>query len=105
MRGDNIKPPPVKEVLKMKEWKIELVEKIEKKCEELREVSLYEVAKENGYNHIKRQDVLDVVREFKKRNQSHKVVQFEEDKNKSLFTSIIFTDAEYESEEEFLKNN
>lgn len=89
----------------MKDWKVEILNALDKRAQEMREIRLYDVAKELGYNHIKTHDVEDIERSFLKSHPSYKPVKMMKNSYDSLFVSLAFTECEYESETDFLKEN
>ncbi len=87
----------------MQEWKTRLAEKMAQTG--LREVSLREVANQNGIKHINRQDSLDILHLFVKNNPTYRIVQMVNDlhSKESLFTTAVVTENEYQSEAEWRK--
>jgi|GEM_PF-3987380 len=87
----------------MQEWKVRLVEKMEETG--LREIALREVANANGINHIKRQDALDILKLFVKRNPTYRTALMISSPNAkgSIFTTGVVTELQYETEEEWRK--
>lgn len=92
----------------MKEWKNEILEVLEEKAKKQREIKFYDAALEMGYTHVKTQDVKEIANKFIKRNPTYRAVRFVKDEKKvssteSLFTTLVLTECEYQTEEEFLK--
>lgn len=91
----------------MKEWKIEILDELNKRVENASAIKFYDIAKIMGYNHIKRQDVEDIARAFLKINPSYKVIRFVKnakrgaDSTESLFVTLGFTEVDCKSEVEF----
>lgn len=61
-----------------------------------------------GYNHIKVNDVKDIATRFLKEHPTYRAVRFVKNPKKvssteSLFTTLVLTECEYETEEEFLE--
>lgn len=77
-----------------------LVKKLVEDSKDYREVSLFEAAKEIGISHIKREQVEGIVERFMTVNNTHRPVQMTNpnkmESTQSLFTSLIFTSAEYD---------
>lgn len=65
----------------MKEWKIQVIEKLEANAKELHLVMLRKAALECGFNHIKNNDVTDIINRFVKRNPTYKVYRLVDDFN------------------------
>lgn len=91
----------------MQAWKNEILEVLEEKAKEYKEIKFYDVALEMGYTHIKTQEVKEIASKFLKRNPTYKGVRFVKNPKKissteSLFTTLVLTECEYETEEEFL---
>ena len=85
----------------MKDWKEELLTALEEQAVDLKEVRIYDVAKDHGYNHIPAHDVLDIVNAFQKRHpEYHPVIMLDyKGQNCSLFTHGVLTSLEYDKEE------
>lgn len=83
----------------MKEWKLEVLKKLDEKSKEVREIKLYDVAREMGINHIKTQEVHEIVKKFLEAHPDYKAYQLTDNKLDSLFCSLMFSDAEYDNEE------
>lgn len=83
----------------MKTWKEELLTAYEKAAETDKQISLYEIAKENGYDHISRQDITDIVNAFCRKHPEYRpVIMLDYDgQNASLFTHGVLTMLEYEN--------
>lgn len=60
----------------MKEYKIQIIEKLEENAKEVNAVLLRKAAIECGYKHIKTQDCYDIINGFLKRNPEYKVYMF-----------------------------
>lgn len=91
-----------------KQEKIRVEEALNKKAEEMREIKFYDVALELGYKHIKTEDVKTIATRFLKKHPTYRAVRFVKDPNQvssteSLFTTLILTECEYQTEEEFLE--
>lgn len=91
-----------------KQEKIRVEEALNKKAEEMREIKFYDVALELGYKHIKTEDVKTIATRFLKKHQTYRAVRFVKDPNRvssteSLFTTLVLTECEYQTEEEFLE--
>lgn len=86
----------------MKEWKLQLVTAMEKTG--LQEISLRTVANEAGINHMTRQETIDVANEFIKRHPTYRMIQVKNPNlsHESVFTTLVVTEAQYESETEFI---
>lgn len=88
----------------MKEWKLELIKKLEEKAKDLRQVSLYDTARENGINHIKTQECREIAAAFCKSNKTYKAVQLMDptlpESTQSLFTTLVFTELDYSYDED-----
>ena len=89
----------------MQEWKNKILNALDNKAKEMREIRLYDVANELGYNHIKTGDVQDIERAFLKTHPTYKPVKMMKNSYDSLFVSLTFTECEYEEETDFLKEN
>lgn len=81
---------------------------IKQKAEEMREIKFYDVALELGYKHIKTEDVKTIATRFLKKHPTYRAVRFVKDPNRvssteSLFTTLVLTECEYQTEEEFLE--
>lgn len=93
----------------MEKWqKNEILEVLEEKAKELREIKFYDVALELGYRHVKTEDVKTIAKRFLKNNPTYRAVRFVKDPKKvtsteSLFTTLVLTECEYQTEEEFLE--
>ena len=93
----------------MKEWKNQIANKLNEKAKAEKEISFYETAKECGFNHVKKQEVMEITRQFLKENPTYKAIQFVKNPEKgassteSLFTTLMLTECEYETEADFLK--
>lgn len=92
----------------MQEWKLEIIKELDKQSEELKEIRFYDVARKMGYNHIKVGDVRDIATYFLKEHPTYKAVRFVKDPKKissteSLFTTLVLTECEYQTEEELLE--
>lgn len=95
----------------MKQWKIDLAEKVvadwkSDRCMhfaqfgETDRVSHFQtVANENGYKHIKTQDVIDILHQVKKINPELNAIRLWDDEkpetSQSLFTTLCFTDLDF----------
>ena len=91
-----------------KQEKIRVEEALNKKAEEMREIKFYDEALELGYKHIKTEDVKTIATRFLKKHPTYRAVRFVKDPNRvasteSLFTTLVLTECEYQTEEEFLK--
>lgn len=91
-----------------KQEKIRVEEALNKKAEKMREIKFYDVALELGYKHIKTEDVKTIATRFKKKHPTYRAVRFVKDPNRvssteSLFTTLVLTECEYQTEEEFLE--
>lgn len=92
-----------------REDKEKILTRLDELSDELREIHLYEVAKSMGYNHIKREDVVTIIRKFIKAHPTYRAVKFVKneknmnDPTESLFTTVRLTELEYQTEEEFLR--
>lgn len=74
----------------------------------MREIKFYDVALELGYKHIKTEDVKTIAKKFLKKHPIYRVVRFVKDPNRvssteSLFTTLVLTECEDQTEEEFLE--
>lgn len=91
----------------MKSYKKEVLEALNNKAQELKEISFYEVAMGCGYNHIKTNDVKDIANAFVKANPTYRAVRFVNlNKNtatQSLFTTLVLTECEYDEEPDEIK--
>jgi hypothetical protein len=67
----------------MKDWKLRLVQNLVDECREARIVSLYDVARAAGYNHIRTQDARDILHAAAKLVPGYCVAY---DPKKSIFT-------------------
>lgn len=91
-----------------KQEKIRVEEALNKKAEEMREIKFYDVALELGYKHIKTEDVKTIATRFLKKHPTYRAVRFVKDPNRvssteSLFTTLVLTECEYQTEEELLE--
>lgn len=88
----------------MNSWKKEILEALNKKAEELREISFYDVALECGYKHIKTDDVKEIANAFIKVNHEYRAVKFinpnKSNETQSLFTTLVLTECEYDEPNE-----
>ena len=81
----------------MKAWKEALLSALETEAETLKEVSFYDVAKANGYNHIKADDVRDIMGKFCKLHPEYRqIVKLNSEGPHSLFVHGYLTMLEYE---------
>lgn len=92
----------------MKDWKLDIVKKLGEKSEELREINFRDVANECGFKHIKTQEVEEIADEFLKTHPTYRAVRFVKNQKvvsstESLFTTLVLTECEYETEDEFLR--
>lgn len=88
----------------MKEFKLEIIEAVCKKAEQLKIVSLYEVCKELGYKHISSQDCRDILGAVQKRLPDYRPMQIcKNHLNESLYTTLCFVqnDVEFDDGEDF----
>ena len=74
----------------MKEFKIRIVERLEKNAEEFNAVLLRKAAIECGYKHISSGDCYDIINTFLRRNPGYKVYMFGDD-NGSVFCNAFFS--------------
>lgn len=93
----------------MEKWqKNEVLEVLEERAKEQRKIKFYDAALSMGYTHIKTEDVKVIARRFLKKHQTYRAVRFVKDPNRvssteSLFTTLVLTECEYQTEEEFLE--
>ena len=91
----------------MNSWKKEILEALNKKAEELREISFYDVALECGYKHIKTEEVKDIANAFIKANPTYRAVRLvnfnRSTATQSLFTTLVLTECEYDEEPDEIK--
>lgn len=93
----------------MEKWqKNEVLEVLEERAKEQREIKFYDAALSMGYTHIKTEDVKVIATRFLKKHPTYRAVRFVKDPNRvssteSLFTTLVLTECEYQTEEEFLK--
>lgn len=84
----------------MKTWKREIIQALNVKANEMREISFYDVALELGYKHIKTEDVKDIANAFIKENPTYRAVRFvnlnKNSATQSLFTTLFLTECEYD---------
>lgn len=91
-----------------KEDKERLLARLDEVSNEQREIWLYEVAKEMGYKHIKREDVGSIIKKFIEKHPTYRAVKFVKNEDvisatESLFTTVRLTELEYQTTEEFLQ--
>jgi Glu-tRNA(Gln) amidotransferase subunit E-like FAD-binding protein len=79
-------------MLKMKKFKLEIVQMLESFTKTNKEINLHEICKSKGINHLKTQEVHDIIKIFTNRNKDYKPVQMmiPHLKNQSLFTTLSF---------------
>ena len=86
----------------MKELKQQIINAIVEKANDCKIVSLYDTARELGYNHISSQDCRDILCAVKKALPDYTPVQIGDHKQliypstASLFTTLCFVDKELE---------
>ena len=89
----------------MEKWQknevLEVLEVLEERAKEQREIKFYDAALSMGYTHIKTEDVKVIATRYR-------AVRFVKDPNRvssteSLFTTLVLTECEYQTEEEFLE--
>lgn len=78
----------------MKQWKVEIVEKLSEEAKNAQEIYFYEFAKSIGYNHITTQDLRDIKNAFLKANPNFHETKIIKTKIYSLFTSLAFAKSE-----------
>ena len=91
----------------MKEFKLEIIEAVCQKADEMKIVSLYQVCKELGYNHVNSQDCCDILGAVQKRLPDYRPLRIWLGKgSKDLFTTLCFVenDVEFDDGEEFLED-
>ena len=91
-----------------KEDKEKILARLDEVSNEQREIWLYEIAKDMGYNHIKTGDVGAIIKRFIEKHPTYRAVKFVQDENinsptESLFTTVRLTECEYQTEKEFLQ--
>lgn len=84
----------------MKDWKAELLTALETEAETMKEIRFHDVAVARGYNHIKTQDVRDIMNAFCKKHPEYRpVIMLDyEGQNASLFTHGVLTECQYDDE-------
>ena len=80
----------------MKEWKVKIIEKLNQKSKELKEIKFSEVAQELGYNHIRTNDIKEITFEFVKQNPSYRRVRLMDNSYDGEFSSLVLTELEYD---------
>lgn len=74
----------------MKEFKIQIIEKLEENAKEVNAVLLRKAAIECGFKHIKVDDCHDIINGFLKRNPEYKVYMLD-DTSGSVFCDTFFS--------------
>ena len=87
----------------MKKWKQQIVDEIVRRAEDLKEVSLRDVANDMGYNHIKTEDCLHIARAVEKCLPEYRPLKLISHSYDSLFVSLVFTTLEYQTEADWLE--
>lgn len=80
----------------MKQWKIDIVDYMCKKADEVRVFNFRKICSELGVKHIKTQEVTEITREFLKRRPDWHAVRYSDyPAYYSLFCSLFFEDNDY----------
>lgn len=85
----------------MKQYKIEILKRLEKASEGDRIISLKEQANACGIKHLKAQECLEIANKFKKNHDDYKMVRMMETPYDSIFCSLSFIDKELQFEDCF----
>ena len=82
----------------MKQYKIDILNQMNKMSDDLVEISLREASLAVGINHLTRQECLEIGNAFVKKHPAYRLVKMNNPKNvnESLFTTLVATCAEYE---------
>lgn len=83
----------------MKEYKLQIIEELNKKARETKIISLRETAIECGCKHLKTQECLEIANAFLKNNNDYKMVRMMNNKYDSIFCSLTFLDKSLEFED------
>lgn len=75
----------------LKEWENEILEVLEEKAKEQREIKFYDAAFEMGYTHVNTNDVKDIASEFVRRDPTYRKVRSEKDEKRAASTESLFT--------------
>lgn len=85
----------------MKQYKIDVLEKIKAASEGDRIISLREQANACGIKHLKTQECLEIANKFIKNHPDYKMVRMMETPFDSIFCSLTFIDKELQFEDCF----
>lgn len=80
----------------MKQWKLDIVDYMCKKADEVRVFNFRDTCLELGVKHVKTQEVTEITREFLKRRPDYHAVKYSDcPAYYSLFCSLFFEDDDY----------
>ena len=82
----------------MKEYKLNVYNALCETAKSCREIHFRDVCRSIGVNHLKTQEVFEIMNKFIHSNPSYRAVQFIDPKRpaaaQSLFTTLVFTECE-----------
>lgn len=84
----------------MKQYKIDILQKLNERAKGERIISLRETANQLGIKHLKTQECLEISNLFLKKQPEYKAVKFIDNPLDSLFCSLTFVDKNIEFSEE-----
>lgn len=85
----------------MKQYKIEILKRLEKASEGDRIISLREQSNACGIKHLKTQECLEIANKFLKSHSDYKMVRMMETPYDSIFCSLTFIDKELQFDQDF----